>query len=60
MIHLLYISELFQSYTLLSINKLIFIKALLMIRIDFYFLTLIQTIYFDMVEYLGILDHVLS
>ena len=36
MIHLLYISELFQSYTLLSINQLIFIKALLMIRIDFY------------------------
>ena len=36
MIHLLYHFELFQSYTLLSINQLIFIKALLMIRIDFY------------------------
>ena len=59
MIHLLYHFELFQSYTLLSINKLIF-KNSNGDQNRFYFLTLIQTIYFDMVEYLGILDHVLS
>ena len=50
MIHLLYHFELFQSYTLLSINKLIF-KSSYGDQNRFLFL---------MVEYLGILHHVLS